>query len=206
MKIYMNDFEKNLSETLSVKKNQMKVVEKLMNVMQRLIVTKERGPAKMKFKKRFEGEDDTDYMPSAINELLKYLYVNLTHLFNVENITKDRLMIELESIYHILDEIPDELLERCSQPPQLYKKDQQCQTAFTMNLKKSLRKQELYDEYIEAYPEARIKVKNVVVNHLLKAIKLYLKKKKEKINPTSEGNSHKLINTIIEDKLKLDID
>lgn len=68
-------------------------------------------------------------------------------------------------------------------------------------------KTELYDAYISAYPDAKQKFKKAEENNLSKAVSLFLKNnKKEKVTPSSEANSHKLIHTLIEDKLRADFD
>jgi len=70
---------------------------------------------------------------TAIDELLEYLYENLTELFIITGETKDRVMLERESVLKVVDNIPDELLEKCNIPPEKEKADIELQTLLIMD-------------------------------------------------------------------------
>jgi len=132
------------------KRKQVEVCQKLIDVMNKIIPSKSQKEENKKLRFRFrrnrknrvneEGVDndndknlDGDQEPTPIEELLEYLYEKYTDLFKIDGDTKDRMMLELEPTLTVIDNIPDELLERCTKPREKAKRDAEIQTLMTMN-------------------------------------------------------------------------
>lgn len=82
------------------------------------------------------------------------------------------------------------------------------QTILTLNPLESLTKNDLIAAYNAAYSnEGDGKKKNKgIENLLLKSIGKFLLSKKEKILPMGEANTFKLIQSLLDDKLQLDLE
>ena len=154
LKTYVRDLDKNLLLAMNEKKPQMDACQKLINIMKRVIPSKkkevEAAPRKLRFKKRrkndqqdeTQGENQEDVIifgskgiqdTAAIDELLEYLYEQYSELFVITGEVKDRIMLEKEQVLKVIDDIPEEMLERCMKPPEIDKSHVEVQTLMTMN-------------------------------------------------------------------------
>ena len=105
---------------------------------------------KFKFKKRRKNDQKEDDLQGenledviignksaqntlAIDELLEYLYEQYSELFVITGEVKDRIMLEKEQVLKVIDNIPEEMLERCIKPPEIDKSHAEIQTLMTMN-------------------------------------------------------------------------
>ena len=203
MKMHMNQFDKHINETIRTKNAQMDACNKLMNIMNQMIKTKDGTSSKPVFKRRRIGQDNDDgSQPTAIEELLDYLYKHYTELFVISGDTKQTMMLELPSVIKIIDDIPDELLERCTRPPESDKNDASVQTTMAMD-PRDLSKTEVYTAFNSAYGNSSAGDKETT-NNLLKGMMRYLANTKEKIGAFPEVSSAKLIHALLEDKVLAD--
>lgn len=234
LKTYTRDLEANMLQALKEKKPQMEACQKLINVMRKMIPTKEKGVAKVfKFrlrrrKRKGENAEDEeneeitgsqkdviimgkkkkkDDGPTAVDELMEYLYDNYTELFDIAGEEKERAMLDKEQVLKILDDIPDELLEKCLVPPKKPSAEIEIQTMMTM-APGDLSKNDIVNAFNSAYAEKDGKVKpKGPKNLLLKSIGRFLiNSKKERIQPMGEANAFKMVQGLLEDKLQQDME
>ena len=220
---------------INEKRPQIEACQKLINVMRKIIPDSKKnetagGAQKLKFRfrkrkgdeKAGEGEEakiEEDVIiygknskqssePTAIDELLEYLYSNYSELFIITGEEKKRVMLEKEQVLKVLDDIPEELLERWLVPPKGECNDIEIQTLLSLNPCDSLGKNDLIAAYNAAYSdETDGKKKDKGINNmLLKSIGKFLLNKKEKILPMGEANTFKLIQTLLDDKLQQDLE
>jgi len=122
------------------------------------------------------GKDTKKEEPTAVDELLEYLYTNFTELFVIDGEEKDRIMLEKETTLKVLDEIPEDLLDRILIPPPKDAKTVELQTIMTMNCTVDISKNEMADSFNHAYGDknANKKKPKGPKNLLLKSIGRFL--------------------------------
>jgi len=227
LKSYFNDLDKNMTTVLNEKKPQMEACQKLINVMRKIIPTKKPGGPKMlkfklrrKKKNKLEEEEVVEEKgqdviisgkkpkpPSPFDLLMEYLYDNYIELFVILGEEKDRVMLEKETVLKVLDDIPEDLIERLLVPPPKDSANMGLQTVLTMNPNRELSKNDVATAYKIAYPSQKdIKVKKEPKNLLLKSINKFLSNKKEKIQPMAEQNVFKMTQSLLDDKLTMDLE
>ncbi|CAI2362930.1 unnamed protein product [Moneuplotes crassus] len=219
LKTYYRDLEENMLLALKEKKPQMESCQKLLNIINRIFKNKQKeneGLNLRKFRmwrknrKRESGlgveDEKDDDEPTAVDELLEYLYENYTELFVINGEEKDRIMIEKEAALKVLDEIPEDLIKKLLIPPAKDARTVELQTVMTMP-PGDLTKSEFVNSYNHAYGDKDGKKNKGPKNNLLKNIVRYMNNnKKEKILPMPEGTALKLISELLSERLKNDIE
>ncbi|CAI2367808.1 unnamed protein product [Moneuplotes crassus] len=228
LKTYYRDLDDNMLQAWNEKKPQMETCQKLLNIINRILKQKEKerkGVDLSKFrmwrknrKKKASSEEpefEEDIIlqgkkkeePRAVDELLEYLYTNYTELFVINGEEKDRIMLEKEEVFRVLDEIPETLIKKLLVPPPKDAQTIEIQTDMTMP-PADLGKAEFVNSFNDAYGEkdGKKKVKGPK-NNLLKTIgRFMINNKKDKVQPMIESNALKMVSGLLSDKLKNDID
>jgi hypothetical protein len=110
-------------------------------------------------------------------------------------------------VLKILDDIPEDLLERLLIPPAKDASTIEIQTTMNMNCSADVTKAEASTAFKIAYHDKDTKKKsNGPKNLLLKSIGRYLNGKKEKIPAMGEANAYKMVQGLLEDKLNNDLE
>jgi hypothetical protein len=134
LKTYYRELERNMILAINEKQPQIDACQKLINVMRRIIperTKKNDSPKLLKFRRRRKKKDEAAEeekvadVPdviligkkqkakiSPVESLIEYLYEKYSNLFVIPSGEKDIMMLEKEQVLKILDEIPDELIEK----------------------------------------------------------------------------------------------
>lgn len=134
LKTYYRELERNMILAINEKQPQIDACQKLINAMKKIIPEKSKkndSPKLLKIrhrrKKKTEEVEERkeENLPdvilvgkkqkakiSPVETLIEYLYENYSNLFVVSSGEKDMMMLEKEQVLKVLDEIPDELIEK----------------------------------------------------------------------------------------------
>lgn len=160
LKTYYRRLDENMMLAINEKQPQIEACQKLINIMRKMIPSKDKDTSlkltkfRLRRRKRKTGdteagiEDEADELkkdvillgkgvkldePTAVDELLDYLYEQYSDLFVINGETKDGLMLSKEAVLRVLDDIPEDLLEKLLVPPPKDSCDIELQTVLTLN-------------------------------------------------------------------------
>ena len=207
------EFDESMNLILKEKHKQVQAFKILTSMMRTIIPASSDDKFLTRFKRRgvIEKAANDGLDPRPVNDLLINLYREYSDLFIINDVQKDKVILNREDVLKIIDEIPESILVRLLKQPNKKTTDVEVQTGLTMDPLSFLSRDQMCAAFSNAYPDipsetvVRQKPKGPK-NMLLKNIHKYMQNKNEKLMPMAEINAIKMINSLLEEKLQADIE